>query len=57
MHACINLNLGKGRGALRSINREKKDTVQLLLESNGWPWNVEETDVCETEHSTVHVTR
>ena len=23
--------------------------VQQLFESNGWPWNVEVTDVCEIE--------
>ena len=32
---------------LRGINREQKDTVQQLFESNGWPWTVEVTDVCK----------
>ena len=36
-------------GALRDINCEQKDAVQQLFENNGWPWNVEVTDVCETE--------
>ena len=36
-------------GALRGINREQKDVVQQLFESNGWPRNVEVADVCETE--------
>ena len=31
------------------INREQKDAVQQLFENNGWPWNVEVTDVRETE--------
>ena len=35
--------------ALRGINREQKDTVWQLFERNGWPWNVEVTDMCETE--------
>ena len=39
----------RGR-ALRGINREQKDAVQQLFESNGWPWNFEVTDIeCETE--------
>ena len=33
----------------RGINLEQKDAVQQLFESNGWPWNVEVTDVCEIE--------
>ena len=33
-------------GAFRGIHREQKDAVQQLFESNGWPWNVEVTDVC-----------
>ena len=41
---------------LRGINHEQKDAVQQLFESNGWPWNVEVTDVCETE-STAHSSR
>ena len=41
---------------LRGINHEQKDAVQQLFESNGWPWNVEMTDVCETE-STAHSSR
>ena len=32
---------------LRGINDEQKDAVQQLFESNGWPWNVEVTDVCK----------
>ena len=35
--------------ALRGQNQEEKDAVLQLFESNGWPWNVEVTDVCETE--------
>ena len=38
---------------LRGINHEQKDAIQQLFESNGWPWNVEMTSVCETE-STAH---
>ena len=38
----------KGRG-FEGINRQQKDAVQQLFESNGWPWNVEVTSVCETE--------
>ena len=30
-------------------NHEQKDAVQQLFKSNSWPWNVEVTDVCETE--------
>ena len=41
---------------LRGINDEQKDAVQQLFESNGWPWNVEVTDVCKTE-STAHSSR
>ena len=41
---------------LRGINHEQKDAVQQLFESNGWPWNVEVTDVCKTE-STAHSSR
>ena len=40
---------GQRGGTLRGINCEQKDAVQQLLESNGWPGNVEVTDVCETE--------
>ena len=29
--------------------KRKIDAVQQLFESNGWPWNAEITDVCETE--------
>ena len=38
----------KGQG-FRGINREQKDAVQQFFKSNGWPWNGEVTDVCETE--------
>ena len=41
---------------LRGINREQKDAVQQLFESNGWPWTVEVTDVCKTD-STAHSSR
>ena len=34
---------------MRGIKHEQKDVVQQLFEKNGWPWNVELTDVCETE--------
>ena len=33
----------------QGINREQKDKVRQLFECNGWPWNVEVTDTCETE--------
>lgn len=36
---------------LKGINHEQKDAVQQLFERNGWPWNVEVTDVCGTESS------
>ena len=35
--------------ALRGIKHEQKDAVQQLSECNGWLWNVEVTDVCETK--------
>ena len=38
--------MGQRGGALWGINGEQKDAVQQLFESNGWPWNVEVTDVC-----------
>ena len=41
---------------LRGINHEQKDAVKQPFESNGWPWNVEVTDVCKTE-STAHSSR
>ena len=37
----------------RGINHEQKDAVQQLFESNSWPWNVEVTDVCDTESTTL----
>ena len=46
---------GQWGGALRGISRKQKDTIQQLFESNGWPWNVEVTDVCETEGIALHV--
>ena len=46
---------GQWGGALRGISRKQKDTIQQLFESNGWPWNVEVTDVCETESIALHV--
>ena len=30
-------------------NFEQEDAVLQLFESNSWPWNVEVTNVCETE--------
>ena len=53
MCTCVYLSLGQRGRALRGINREQKDTVtvQQLFESNGWPLNVEVTDVCETENT------
>ena len=48
MHLCQS-QFGQRDGALRGINHEQKDTVQLLFESNGWTWNAEVTSVCETE--------
>ena len=51
MCTCVYLNLGQRGRALRGINREQKDTVQQLFESNGWPLNVEVTDVSETENT------
>ena len=41
---------------LKGINREQKDAIQQLFQSNGWPWTVEMTDVCETD-STAHSSR
>ena len=42
-------HFGQKAETLRGINHEQKDVVLQLFESNGWPWNVELTDVCETE--------
>ena len=50
MHAHLRQSqFGQRGGTLRGINCEWRDEVQQLFESNGWPWNVEVTDVCETE--------
>ena len=40
---------------MRGINREQKDPVQQLFESDGWPWNVEVTNVCETESTALPI--
>ena len=49
MRTRVNLNLGKKGGALMGINLEDKDAIRQLFESNGWPGNVQATDVCGTE--------
>ena len=38
-------------------NREQEDAARQLFESNGWPWDVEVTYVCETESTALSVTR
>ena len=35
-------------------NHEQKDAVQQQFKSNSWPWNVEVTDVCETESTMLY---
>ena len=40
---------------MRGINHKQKDAVQQLFESSGWPWNVEVTNVCETESTVLSI--
>ena len=59
MRTRVTLNLGKWaprpfaqvKSDMSDKNREQKDAVQQLFESNGWPWNFEVSDVCETENT------
>ena len=41
---------------MRDINHEWKEAVQQLFESNGWPWNAEVTNMCETESTALSTT-
>ena len=53
----LDSHTGQWGGALRGISCEQKDAVQQLFESNRWPWNVEVTDVCETESTALPTSR
>ena len=57
MRTCVCLNLGKvaGLSPLRGINCEQRVSVPQLFESNGWPRNVEVTDMCDTESAALSV--